>query len=86
MSAVSSEIVNVALTRPASVMLAKSESANASPSGRAGCPCPSFVSVAVTSAAVNVSAVPSYCLLFVGDVSVTARGVILTVPFAVVIT
>ena len=68
-------------------MLAKSPRVNSSPTGRARSPSapPSPVSVAVTSATPNVSAVPSYCLLFVGAVSVIARGVILTVPFAVVI-
>ena len=80
-----SATVKVASTRPASVILVKFPSVNASPSGRARSPSAPPVSVAVTSAAVNVNAVPSYCLLFVGAVSVTARGVILTVPFAVVI-
>ena len=90
MRAVPSATVNVASTRPASVMLAKLPSVNASPSGRAGSPCPppgrvAPVATASTSPAPNVSGVPSYGLLFVGAVSVTARGFIFNVPFAVVI-
>ena len=82
-----SATVNVASTRPASVIEAKLLSVNASPSGRARSPSapPSPASAAVTSSAPNVSAEPSYGLLFVGAVSVIARGSIFTVPFAVVI-
>ena len=89
MRAVPSATVNVASTRPASVMRAKSPSVNASPSGRAGSPCPppgrvAPVATASTSSAPNVSGVPSYGFSFVGAVSVTARGVIFTVPKRVV--
>ena len=82
-----SATVNVASTRPASVIEAKFENVKDSPSGRARSPSapPSPFSAAVTSPAPNVSAVPSYGLLFVGAVSVIARGFIFTVPFAVVI-